>query len=328
MTKHAKAMRRNPSSSVKLTFEQKLAIIRALWPLGDRVWEFLDAMKGDGFAAFVPREQWIQSFAEGSKEIEGHHEFVREWAKYAFGLGLAPLGFGEYREHGFPSGLQRLREIRDKRNDGVPEAELHQHFDQLECSWRTEIDVCRRRMRQSGHPPGTNAVQAKERAAIAAEASVHATRLSRGYAMWTMVLRDRIAFSKRMLRGVLAPLGFRVDRNRSTFIAPVFAKAITPDWDLCFELVPDGIFFDAVSGTFDCRLSLRAGRDLGSFDPDLHLEIRYFAILDALHVYSGFTSIGELETVILARAFLYKLMAPGLEGILKAHLTHESAAVS
>lgn len=300
-----------------LSFDQKLGLAKALWPIGDRVHELADAMKAHGFSAFVPYGEWIESFARDPQELESHRQYQRAWAKYSLGLALLEVDSDLYRDLGAPPPLR-------KRPAATREWDDYEHqlllLSDEEIHWHIEDDPCRARIQNDAEWAASGRLNDERNGRLRAETVAHATELSKRYSMLMMIVRDRIAFSKAALNRELEPLGFRWDRRRSTFIAPVLSKRVAARWDLCFELIPDRIFGDAGSGFFDSRLSLRPNRDRATFDPSRHLRIPYLSVPGAFGVYSHFRSIAELDNIIQARTCLYSLMAPELEARLRDYL--------
>jgi hypothetical protein len=115
----------------KLSFDRASAICRELIPIADHGFDYLNRLCKAGFAAFMPRNEFIESFAGSPEELEIHRRCVVETAKERLGQPITIRKTEDERKQlYFSLFLQRLREERDKEN-GVPERELSG-----ESAWR------------------------------------------------------------------------------------------------------------------------------------------------------------------------------------------------
>jgi len=80
---------------LKLSFEQASAICREFLPVGEEVFSHMEQLRKAGFEAFLPRHEFIESFAETSEELEIYWRCVVETAKEQLGQPTPILIFDE-----------------------------------------------------------------------------------------------------------------------------------------------------------------------------------------------------------------------------------------
>jgi hypothetical protein len=133
-----------------------------------------------------------------------------------------------------------------------------------------------------------------------------------------------------VIEGDAASLGFSLDKRKSRPNLPIFSKQITQRWDLCWELEkPMKLTSKPFGWRFHPLLELRHrdltgpidGKKAGEF-----LLLRYHHIIRGFgNAYGAFTDLDELETLIKAHLYHYRLMAPiietGIEKILGGQAT-------
>lgn len=315
-------MQARAGTGTDLAIEQKAEIFRELYPLGDRIYEFMDKMQEQGFSVFLPRERFLESLARNSEELADHRLYVRELAKWMLALETANADrTDEFRRLCYPQGLMLLEEKRDKLN-GVPYADLQQVFPG-DYFWRMEADPCERHesfmaSHDSARHLSLDRAWRDETARIFAdEVKRHSTALSRRYAMWSWAIRDRLAFCRKLMKQELTRLGFQYDRARSSYVEPVYSKDLIGDWQLCFDIERgDRLFGDIGSGSIMLRFALRHREDCGDLSSGKALVINYSNLCKCPSGYFAFRSISELETIMRAYFCLYSLMGPEIEAIL------------
>ena len=231
---------------LKLSFQQANAICREFLPIGEQVFSYMAQLSKDGFQAFLPRSEFIESFAETAEELELHRRCVVETAKEQLCQPTPILIFDEdLKDFYFSPFLQQLREQRD-RDNGCSERELGNHFNGGEAVWRREIDPCRRRLVQdrvnqrAAHEARFVAIIESERRALEHETECFATAHSKNVGAFDE--SGRYALFSAVMDRDAGPLGFHYDQSKSRRNYPVFSKAITEDWHLCWA-IEDPRFF-------------------------------------------------------------------------------------
>jgi hypothetical protein len=316
-------------SRLKLSFAQANALCLELVPIGDEAYHYATQLENAGFNASMPRRKFIESFAETAEELELHRRCVVENAKERLGQPTPIRIFDEdFKQLYFSPFLQQLREQRD-RDNGCPVAELHNRYKGAE-SWRREIDPCQRRLVQDGekhresHKARFAAMLEAESSALKDEAEHFSTGLGKNFSVFDS--KGRSAFYRDIMERGAATLGFHYDREKSRPNYPIFSKQMTDNWHLCWALENARSFFPNPSeGRFDVSLELRSkqltGR-LDKVDSGELLVLRYAAILpNFLGAYARFVDLDQLERIIHAHLYLYRLMAPALENGIKNALS-------
>jgi hypothetical protein len=305
---------------LKLSFEQANAICREFLPVGDEVFSYTAQLRKAGFEAFLPRHEFIESFAETSEELEIHRRCVVETAKEKLGQ-PTPIAIYDknLKQLYFSPFLQQLRDQRDEAN-GCPFRELSSRFKGGESVWRREIDPCQRRLVQdrmnqrAAHEVRFTTMIEAERRALEDEAKRCATGF--GKSPHTFDSKGRYAFFAAVMERNAASLGFHYDKSQSRSNYPVFSKAITDDWHLCWAIEePQFFFFSPFEGRFEPSLELRS-RELAKNKPESGelLIIRYRAAVPGYFSgYLEFFDLDQLERDIIAHLYLYSLMAPIVE---------------
>jgi len=221
--------------------------------------------------------------------------------------------------------LQRLREERDKIN-GLPVHQLSSRYPGGESAWRREVDPCQRRLIQARvtqrdfHEARWTAMLDEERRTLEHEAARHATGLGR--IPHTFDNKGRYAFFAAIMERDAVSYGFHYDKAKSRPNYPVFSRAITEDWHLCWAIEEARAFFHSpFEGRFSPFLEIR-GRNLhgtlAKAESGEFLHIRYATVVPGfLGGYWKFFDLDELERVIKAHLYLYGLMAPIIESGIK-----------
>src|SRR5579872_7264894 len=139
-------MTRQPrdNSKPKLSFKQANAICRNWIALGDEVDRCFEEMIRLGFEAFVPRNEYVESFAANEAELATHRRCLKETVRELLGQPRHfPIRGDESRQIYYSPFLESLRRQRDQEN-GCSETELSLRFEAGEATWRREIDPCQR----------------------------------------------------------------------------------------------------------------------------------------------------------------------------------------
>jgi hypothetical protein len=321
----------------RLTFEQANALCREFLPIGDHVFDYMAELGKAGFEAFLPRHRFTESFALNREELEVHRRCVGETAKERLGRPW-PMHLSEenLKERYFSPFLQRLRAERDHANGG-PENQLSSRYSQSETAWRRELDPCRQRMLQmeinqrETYEVRFTTMLEEEMRALEDECSLHATGLGRE--PHTFDSKGRYAFFIAVMERDAASLGFHYDRAKSRPNYPVFSKAITKDWHLCWVIEDAQLFFHSpFEGLFAPYLELRGHNLCGKLakaKSGEFLKIRYtIAVPSFFNGYWMFFNLDQLETAIRAHLRLYGLIAPIIEGGIRKVLDTGKARLS
>jgi len=316
--------RREPR--LKLSFGQADAICREFLPIGDQAFDYMQRLRETGFEAFLPRHRFVESFAANAEEVDLHRRCVVEFAKERLGRpGPMRMSDEEFRQIYFSPFLQRLRHERDEAN-GVPVNKLSSRYSGGEAAWRSEIDPCQRRLVQDRvthremHEARFATMTEEEIRSLEDEATRHATGL--GKIPHTFDNKGRCVFFAAVMERDAAPLGFHYDKPKSRTNYPIFSKAITDDWHLCWVIEEARAFFHSpFEGSFQPFLELRSRQLVGSLarvESGEFLHIRYAGVVPGFfNGYWKFFTLDALETAIRAHLHLYSLMAPIIEGGIK-----------
>jgi hypothetical protein len=240
-----------------LSFEEANAICREFVPIGDEVFRYMAQLEEAGFKAFLPRHEFIESFAETPEEREIHRRCVVETAKERLGRPSRMRIYDEDLQHlYFSPHLQQLRDERDRAN-GVPVNQLSSRYPGGESAWRTEVDPCQRRLVQASvnqkdaYEARWTAMLEAERRALEDEVARRATGL--GKIPHTFDNKGRYVFFAAVMEHDAAPLGFHYDKPKSRPNYPIFSKAITDDWHLCWVIEEARSFFHSPLEGASCR---------------------------------------------------------------------------
>jgi hypothetical protein len=308
------------NSRPRLSFEQANAICRSFVPVGDELFRYMARLREAGFEAFMPTHEFLESFAQSPDELDLHRRCLAEDAKERLGVPLIRMSDEEVKCIYVSPFLQRLRDERDRVN-GVPVRQLSSTYPGGQSVWRREVDPCRRKMiqteinRRAVYEKQWTAVCNKKRRRLEIEASRYATDLARTQ---TFDRAGRYAFFSAVMERDSAGAGFRLDKRKSRPGYPIFSKAISDDWDLCWEIEDSQSFFPSpFEGRFAPRLGIRHRELRGSLakiQSGETLHIRYAGIIPGFfNGYWEFVDLAELETAIKAHLYFYSLMAPIIE---------------
>lgn len=280
-----------------------------------------------GFEAFVPFNEFYESFAENQEELELHRKCVIEAAKNRLGRPW-PLRAGTTRY--VSPFIEKLCEQRDREN-GVPVEQLSVRFPGKESLWRYEVEpVGRRRVQTEVNTPELygarwDNVQAVGKYQLEQEAAQHSTELSKRFSMFDK--RGRYDFVTAVMERDATSYGFFRDKSKSTPDNPVYSKELNFGWDLCLVIEDPKLFYwGPLEGCFDTRLVLcnrRLVRKLSKAKPDQYLYIRISNVVPGFAGgYRNFGNLSELETSIKAHLSLFGLMESRIERAVDLVLGH------
>jgi hypothetical protein len=309
-----------------LTFDQANTICRNFLPIGEALFDYMDALRGAGFSAFAPLQEFTQSYCGFQSEIETHKRYLIESAKYLLGHPFPfPISDVEEQQLYRSPLLEELSRERDEGN-GVPLSQLTDRYpDEI---WRLEVDPCQRRSARASVEDSL-AYQARWRSAQEEQRRMFRTDIARHASSVEEVgLSDkqrRYAFFSNIMNQNALPLGFELDSKRSRTTYPVFSKQVGANWDLCWTIEePKAFYLNANEGRFTPYLQVRSRNLVGRIDSGEtgeFLLIRHSRIVPGFFgAYGKFSDLGGLETMIKAHLFLYGLMAPTIERALMRHL--------
>lgn len=273
-----------------------------------------------GFAAFAPRDAFIASFCNNDEEREIHQHYTTQVAKMRLSR-QQPTQWWDHRTHYRSQLIEDLKRRRDAAN-GCDGNEVRTRFPGE--PWRRELDPCHANMMAARSKDGATygprwkSVLDDEARLLASESSRHATGLSRDFAFDA---DGRHAFLQRALERDTHPLGFALDRTKSTLGFSVFSKSILPDLDLCWTLEDvEGLVSGYAEGRYRPSLELRRSKVRGrlnkaaKIDPVNLLVIDFVAAIPNLGAaYWLFRNLDQLETSVRAHLCLYGFLAPLIE---------------
>jgi len=303
-----------------LSFRQANTIFLEFLPIAEKIFSYMDRLKDAGFATWVPRSKFIESFAANEEELRLHRKCVIEAAKNRLArpwpLSLKPDDTRLLFSSPF---LHELKAKRDEEN-GVPEDQLSKRYGGG-AAWRCHEDPCQRRLvyaelnEKEEYERRWNAMLVEGRNCLKLEVAHHSTGLSTNY---TFDKRGRYEFFVAVMKHAASPLGFHHDATKSYPDYPVFSKPINEDWDLCWALEePNTFYWNQLEGRFIPYLEIRNRKLHGSLnkaEAGEFLHIRYAGVVPGFYNgYRTFIGLDELETMIKAHLCFFSLMAPVIE---------------
>jgi hypothetical protein len=304
-----------------LTFFQANDLCRRLVPIGDAIWKYMEQLRADGYGAFDARNDFVESFG-GPEEVELHRRCAVEEAKLRLGQPW-PMKFSPAERPLRYSSvfLDELNRRRDAEN-GCTASELNAKYPGVEAVWRREVDPCRRnslRLEIYDRPKYLlrwNTCIERERHMVETETQGQSPADADQSAF---EMEDRFATFREVMERTSAALGFCYDKQKSRDEFPVFSKHLIEGWDLCWTLQDADMFaLTPMEGCFSPKLDLRGANLRGDSDS---ARTREFLVFRYQHIVPGFggaywkfRNLGELERAINAHMYLYRLMAPILEG--------------
>ena len=294
------------SDASRLSFDQASAICEQFAPIGDHIFDYMDALAGSGYGALAPIAGFVDSFAADAGERELHQECVIELAKDVLTRPWPMPIFDETKvvKSAF---IRRLKE-----------QYASDHNEPAELVDSIKIDPCLRRRKQVARddPRGWQSrwdlALAGRQDCIASEVLRHGSGLARQIATGMLA---RAKFYGLVMEREAAKLGFTAKRRNPLYI-PVFSRRLSENWNACFTIEEQNLFYSSpYSGSFNLFLELRSvsysnkqGR------PGELLHIKYQRVVPGFFQgYSHFNSLDELEVLIKAHLRLYELMSPILE---------------
>jgi hypothetical protein len=320
-------MQKETAANPKISFDQANMLCHEFLPIGEALFDYMDALQRAGFSAFMPHNELVQSFCGAEEECDIHRQCLIESAKCLLGRPF-PFSVSQAEEQLLYRSplIQRLSRERDFEN-GVPVSLLPSRYPGQ--VFRIEVDPCRRRMAYSrindkqAFDARWDAAQKDQSRRLESETAHHATDLGGDYAFY---IEQRYAFYTAVMKRDAAALGFEFDRLKSRSCFPVFSKPINEEWDICWALEEPKTFYpSSVAGRFAPYLEIRSRNLFGKIENEKageFLFIRHHRIIPGFFsAYGKFFKLEELETMIKAHLCLYSLMAPFIEEGAKRALT-------
>jgi len=301
-----------------LDIEAQKIVLAELTELAERSWDLVAALRQAGWDQVVPRINFEKSFGQGDEVLE-YRRAVVELAKV--GLACPNIRFRLAEGSAYTSPF--LRELRLRRNE-----ENNKLFGTDDVPiWAREAVPCLRRMalfRYSQRPEFERRLRdviADERRRRVHEIASHVSGVSREF-------QDELEQPARFYRAILEreakPMGFAYDTARSD-IYYVALTTLIDGWDLC--LTPEPLVWYPGRGDGHARvlLSLQAAGHrrcpIRKAKWDRVIVIEYAELVrDFDQRYLTFSSLDELEAIIMARAFLLSLSIKEIETRLRAGL--------
>jgi hypothetical protein len=307
-----------------LSIEQINGLCAEFLSVRHHIFDYMNELRKAGFNAFAPFEDFVLSYAKSDEEVALHNRVIVEEPKMLL-IGL-PWRLVRLTRTGpfYSEFIENLKARRDEEN-GVPQRELESRYPGDRTVWRLEFEPCRRHMAyfEATNPEAFEAqwkaVVEAGRLRVAEEATRFATRLSEAY---DFTSGGRHGLFVAVMEQEAKNLGFFYDKERSSPTCPIFSNSVTPNWDLCLA-IEDFLTFvlKPFVGHIDFCLEIRprelpGGSRKGKAEE--YLRIRFSRVVPGFfHAYWTFHNLAELETLIKAHLFLYRLMAPIIEGGMK-----------
>lgn len=322
-------MPKSNAPRLRLSFEQADGLCRELVPIGDQALNYMARLSEAGFNAFLPRQEFIKSFAETPEDVEIHRRCFVENVKEGLGRPTMRMSDEEYERLYFSPFLQSLREQRDQDNACAVE-QLRNLYGGGESAWRREIDPCQRALVKDrcdqvwAHQARFAVMLEAERRTLEEEADRCSTGLGRPSR--TFDPDGRCGFLAAVMERDAAALGFQYDKTKSQLNYPVFSKPVTDDWHLCWTIKYAPSFLDSFEGLFEPLLELRSRQMPSNSDKaevGEYLLLRYEPV--GLGAYRPFLNLDQLERNIKAHLYFYSLMTPAFESGIKRALIKYSA---
>lgn len=305
-----------------LTFSEQVSLLSTLTPVAENCDTYTARLIQSGFDGFACWQQFSSSFCE-PEEISLHKKCMAEIAKRRMSRpdGIAPYLFEQSGGH--KSGVL----------DGEQGAKNHRNLVEKQS------DPCDRRLRQiqktspSEYDERRQALWRAFEAKREAEISIHAPEISKTHRFTSSECTE---FLLECLFDTLGPLGFEHDLLRSKKFFPVFSKPMHGLWDLSWSLKSDrNVRLLPAYGDkqveprieLDLTVALRSATSRGFVSVPIgfkHLDImliRYGAVVPGFDwAYSHFRHLAELKTIVVARVFLYSIIAPFIESRMAVEL--------
>jgi hypothetical protein len=312
----------------KLTFEKAEAICRRLLPIGANIHAMMVELSDAGFNAFLPRKDFVESFAPDPEALKIHRHCIVELSKERLARPLAVRTSIDQSKLVWTSDLIRKLKLERDEFNGVSVDQLSSRYGR-DAVWRCEFDPCERartelmvKDRPNYEIKWSEALKLQNRI-LRKEASHFVMQSNNSGPKFDLEARYDV-FSRVMERESVK-LGFMLDRKKSRPNRPVFSKSITSDWALCWGLEEARAFcHNDFEGRFDAYFGLRSRNSNGSLarvELGEFLRLKHALIVPGfLGGYWEFFDAESLEVVIMAHLFHYSLVAPVLEGALKAVL--------
>jgi hypothetical protein len=306
------------SKTFALDIEAQKKVLAELLPLADRCWDYVDAMQQAGWDTVLPRLNFEASFGEGEVLLE-YRRYVPELAKAR----IANPNIRFRLPEGMPFDSEFLKTLRDRRDD-----EFKGRFEPNEMPiWARKLAICLRRMellrysQRSEFERRFSVAEEEEQRRRIHEVARHATGASSPF---SNELERPARFYRTVMEREFASFGFDHDATRSIGEYVVLSKPLVAGWDLCLTPEPLAWYPGRKDGEVRIVLSLQAARHrrpMRRAKWEQVLAIEYVELVPYFDFcYRRFASLDELETLIMARAFLLSLTIKEIEPRLLAVL--------
>ena len=289
-----------------LVASQVESINRGLLVLGAQTHQWADELRRAGFSAFVPYQEFMESFARDAQEVDIHRDWMKERARAL--LSISPPYTSALVEQ-LRAAASKSHLLQDPSTEWIP---------------RLHIDPCEQNallmeMRDQRQYRKREEEMLEQRAnRFELEKAQHSTAIGSEFPGGMLIKPIRFAFAARIIEEQLAPLGFRRVRSNVAKGSVIASKSMTTEWDLDWSIAdPDLFYFGSNSGSMMMKLELRASdaSKTGRDDvPGAVFSIAYPALVYGFSTaYMEFQDLASLETIIKAHVQLYRMTAALLE---------------
>jgi hypothetical protein len=275
--------------------------------LGDSKKKLQQELEEAGFAAFLPYQEFIESFAKTSAEVDVHRSYAEESAKVALGHFVG--GEGLYHSPLIAELVDAARTsplLSDPLTAWIPRIHLDPCVQNaMELKVRDNEEYQRRE----------RVMLERREGRLRLEAQLHSTRLRDDYPSAMFTKGARFAFAVAVLQRELAPLGFAPARQDASKGLAIVRKPTWDGWETVWALRDvELFFFNFSSGKWLPIVAVEASRARSRTGDDLYAGVsgvvRYSALVEGFDTtYLSFQGLAELETAIVAHASLYRMLA-------------------
>jgi hypothetical protein len=294
-----------------LDIEAQKKVLAELLPLADRCWDFVNAMQKAQWDAVLPLLNFEASFGEA--------EILDEYRQYRVESAKASIANPNIRfrlPEGPPYDSEFLKQLRMRRDE-----EIGARFKTSRVPiWAKKLTVCLRRMellryaQRSEFERGFAAVKEEEQQRRLREVARQASGLS---AAFSNEIDRQGKFYQAVVEREFGPLGSSFNGARSNSDYVVFSKPLVTRWELCLSPEPLAWYPGRKEGEARIVLTLQAERHrrpVRQAKWDQVVAIEYVELVPYFDFcYKRFTSLDELEIIIMARAFLLSLAIKEVE---------------
>jgi hypothetical protein len=306
------------SKVAALDIDAQKEVLAELLPLADRCWDYVDTMQKAGWDVVQPRLNFEASF--------GERETLSEYRRYRIESAKAHIANPNIRfrlPEGKPYDSEFLIELRAHRDE-----EITARFKPSDVPiWAKKLTVCLRRMelfrysRRKEFQRQFGAVAEEEERRRIQEVARYASGIS---SVFNGELDRPAKFFRAVLEREFGPIDFIFDDARSNSDYVVFSKPFASGWKLCLTPEPLAWYPGRKEGEARIVLTLQAEhhhQPIRRAKWDQVLAIEYVELVPYFDFcYKRFSSLDELEIIIMARAFLLSLTTEEIEARLLVRL--------